>query len=72
LGVAGEWLARRLPSGMEWEHRHGPADAALRGRALDLLLVLSRRAPLDGSQVHALGDPQLLAHWLEHSRLDPA
>jgi hypothetical protein len=48
------------------------ADAALRGRALDLLLVLSRRAPLDGSQLEASGDPELLAHWLEHSRLDPA
>jgi uncharacterized protein (TIGR03083 family) len=72
LGLAGEWLARRTPSGVVWEHGHGQADAALRGRALDLLLVLSRRAPLDGSQLEASGDPQLLAHWLEHSRLDPA
>jgi hypothetical protein len=45
LGAAGEWLARRTPSGVEWEHRHGRGDATLRGRALDLLLVLSRRAP---------------------------
>jgi uncharacterized protein (TIGR03083 family) len=72
LGVAGEWLARRMPSGLEWEHRHGTGDAALRGRALDLLLVLSRRAPLDGSRVEALGDTELLAHWLEHSRVEPA
>jgi uncharacterized protein (TIGR03083 family) len=72
LGVAGDWLVRRTPSGVEWEHGHGRGDAALRGRALDLLLVLSRRAALDGSGVEAFGDPQLLAHWLEHSRLDPA
>ena len=72
LGAAGEWLVRRLASGVEWEHRHGPADAALRGPALDLLLVLSRRAPLDGSRVHASGDTELLAHWLEHGRLAPA
>jgi uncharacterized protein (TIGR03083 family) len=72
LGVAGEWLARRTPSGVEWEHGHARGDAALRGRALDLLLVLSRRAALDGSGVEASGDPQLLAHWLEHSRLEPA
>ena len=72
LGVAGEWLAHRTPSGVEWEHGHARADAALRGRALDLLLVLSRRAALDGSRVEASGDPQLLAHWLEHSRLEPA
>jgi uncharacterized protein (TIGR03083 family) len=45
LGLAGEWLARRTPSGVVWEHGGGQADAALRGRALDLLLVLSRRAP---------------------------
>jgi uncharacterized protein (TIGR03083 family) len=72
LGLAGEWLARRTPSGVEWEHGHGRGDAALRGRALDLLLVLSRRAPLEGSGVEASGDPDLLAHWLEHSRLEPA
>jgi uncharacterized protein (TIGR03083 family) len=72
LGLAGEWLARRTPSGVVWEHGHGLADATLRGRALDLLLVLSRRAPLDGSQLEVSGDPRLLAHWLEHSRLDPA
>jgi hypothetical protein len=23
LGVAGEWLVRRTPSGVEWEHRQG-------------------------------------------------
>jgi len=72
LGIAGEWLARRVPSGVEWEHRHARGDAALRGRALNLLLVLSRRAPLDSSGVEALGEPELLAYWLEHSRLEPA
>jgi hypothetical protein len=61
-----------MPSGVEWEHRHGRGDAGLRGRALDLLLVLSRRAALDGSRVEAPGDTELLAHWLEHSRLEPA
>jgi len=70
LGVAGEWLARRMPYGVEWEHRHGRGDAALRGRALDLLLVLSRRTPLEGSQVEGLGDAELLAYWLDHSRLE--
>ncbi|HJU02407.1 MAG TPA: hypothetical protein VJ966_14525 [Actinomycetes bacterium] len=29
-------------------------------------------ADLDGSPVQASGDPELLAHWLEHSRLEPA
>ena len=72
LATAGEWLAHHAPSGVEWEHRHAPADATLRGPALDLLLVLSRRAPLDTSRLEASGDSELLAHWLEHSRLEPA
>ncbi|HEX4908960.1 MAG TPA: hypothetical protein VFW32_10270, partial [Actinomycetes bacterium] len=72
LGAAGEWLARRTPSGVEWEHRHDQGDVAVRGPAMDLLLVLSRRAALDGSPLEVSGDRRLLAHWLEHSRLEPA
>lgn len=34
LGGAGEWLVRRTPSGVVWEHGHGKADVAVRGRAL--------------------------------------
>ncbi|HEU4396618.1 MAG TPA: maleylpyruvate isomerase N-terminal domain-containing protein [Actinomycetota bacterium] len=67
LGPAGEWLVRRTPSGVVWEHGHGRADVAVRGRALDLLLVLNRRAVPDGSRVEVLGDERLFAHWLEHS-----
>jgi hypothetical protein len=33
---------------------------------------MSRRAPLDAARLEASGDPDLLAHWLEHSRLEPA
>jgi len=72
LATAGEWLAHRTPAGVEWEHRHATADATLRGPALDLLLVMSRRAPLDTARLEASGDTDLLAHWLEHSRLEPA
>jgi hypothetical protein len=67
LGPAGEWLVRRTPSGVVWEHGHGRADVAVRGHALDLLLVLNRRAVPDGSRVEVLGDERLFAHWLEHS-----
>ena len=72
LGTAGEWLARRTPSGVEWEHRHGPGDVVVRGPARDLLLVLSRRADLGHSGLEVSGDQRLLTHWLEHSRLEPA
>ena len=72
LGVDGEWLARRTPFGVEWEHRHDQADVVVRGPAMNLLLLLSRRVPLDDSRVEVSGDRRLFAHWLEHSRLEPA
>jgi uncharacterized protein (TIGR03083 family) len=72
LGAAGEWLARLTPAGFEWEKRHSPGDVVVRGPARDLLLVLSRRADLDHSGLKVSGDQRLLAHWLEHSRLEPA
>ena len=67
LGAAGEWLVRRTPSAVAWEHRHGEADVAVRGPALDLLLVLNRRATPGDTALEVAGDERLLAHWLEHS-----
>jgi uncharacterized protein (TIGR03083 family) len=67
LGGAGEWLVRRAPSGLAWERAHGPADVTVRGRAADLLLVLTRRAA-PASRVEVAGDERLFAHWLDHSR----
>jgi uncharacterized protein (TIGR03083 family) len=72
LSSNGEWLARRTPSGVAWEYGHGQSDVAVCGPALELLLVLSRRADLGSSRLEVTGDGHLLAHWLEHSRLDPA
>ena len=53
--VAGEWLVRdRGPAGIEVTREHAKGDAALRGAAQDLLLVLWRRSPLDAVEV--IGD----------------
>ncbi|WP_433160143.1 maleylpyruvate isomerase family mycothiol-dependent enzyme [Kribbella sp. CA-247076] len=63
----GEWLARREADQIVLERTHGKADLAVRGPATDLMLVLSRRRPLNespGLEVH--GDRALLEHWLEH------
>lgn len=65
LGDAGEWFVRRTPDGVEWEHGHRKGDVAARGPALDLLLVLNRRATPD--RLHLAGDADLFAHWWEHS-----
>lgn len=72
LGAAGEWLVRRTPSGVEWEHQHDQGDVVVDGPVRDLLLVLSRRMALDGSRLEVAGDRWLLDHWLEHSRLESA
>ncbi|MFI6291244.1 maleylpyruvate isomerase family mycothiol-dependent enzyme [Nonomuraea sp. NPDC050790] len=61
----GEWLARREQDRVALERAHTKADVAVRGPAVDLLLVLSRRRPLNGAlEVH--GDRALFEHWIEH------
>jgi uncharacterized protein (TIGR03083 family) len=65
--AAGEWVARREQDGVVLERTHGKADVAVRGPATDLLLVISRRRPLDpapGLEVH--GDRALFEHWIDH------
>jgi uncharacterized protein (TIGR03083 family) len=52
--VPGEWLVRHLDeSGIEFTRQHAKGDAAVRGRANDLLLWLWRR---DAGPVEILGD----------------
>ena len=63
----GEWVARREQDGIVLERTHTKADVAVRGPATDLLLVLSRRRPLDEApalDVH--GDRALLDQWIDH------
>jgi predicted lipid carrier protein YhbT len=65
--ATGEWLARREPDQVVLEHTHANADVAVRGPAVDLLLVITRRRPLDAAdalEVH--GDRALLDHWIAH------
>jgi uncharacterized protein (TIGR03083 family) len=63
LDGSGEWLVRRAPSGTTVEAGHAKADAAVRGPAAALLLVLLRRLPPE--TVEVLGDRELFAHWLD-------
>jgi uncharacterized protein (TIGR03083 family) len=67
MAPAGEWLVRRTAGGVVWVHEHVKADVAVRGHAVDLLLVLWRRKALGDSPVEVLGDEALFAHWLAHS-----
>ncbi|MGH3940096.1 MAG: maleylpyruvate isomerase family mycothiol-dependent enzyme [Pseudonocardiaceae bacterium] len=67
LAEAGEWIVRRTPSGPVWEHGHAKGDVAVRGAAVDLLLVIMRRVTPREAKVEVLGDPAVLEHWLAHT-----
>jgi len=67
LGEAGEWLVRRTPAGVVWQHGHGKGDAAVRAAVGDLYLLLMRRIPADDPRVELLGDTALVRHWLANT-----
>jgi uncharacterized protein (TIGR03083 family) len=64
LGEAGEWLVRRTGDRIAVTRGHSKGDAAIRGPASALLLVLVRRLPLDDTQVQIIGDRAVLERWL--------
>ena len=43
LGSAGEWMVQGDEGGISWEHGHREGTTLVRGRAVDLLLVLFHR-----------------------------
>ena len=53
----GEWLIALADGAITVERGHAKGDAAVRGAASDLLLLLWRRVPLDGLEV--FGDAAL-------------
>ena len=68
LDGAGEWLVRRTREGLAVEPGHAKADVAVRGPAAPLFLTLMRRLPAAECGVEVLGDQELFAYWLEHTR----
>ena len=64
LDGAGEWLVRRAGDRISVDHGHGKGDAAVRGPASALLLILVRRLPADHPGVQVIGDRTVLDHWL--------
>jgi uncharacterized protein (TIGR03083 family) len=64
LGPTGEWTITHDEDGLEWSHNHGKADVALRGRAVDLLLALTRRRSAAEVSVEVLGDTAVWDDWL--------
>jgi uncharacterized protein (TIGR03083 family) len=68
LGDNGEWLISGTPSGITVQAGHAKADAAVRGPATTLLLVLTRRLPMPQPGTDVLGDKTLFTGWLENTR----
>jgi uncharacterized protein (TIGR03083 family) len=64
LGEAGEWLVRGDSQGISWSPGHGKGDAALRGRAVDLLLAITRRQTAEQLGIEQLGDDSVWSTWL--------
>ena len=63
---ANGWLDGN-PTWSSWNARTPGPDVAVRGPAAELLLVLSRRRPLDAAPTLELqGDRALLDRWIEH------
>jgi uncharacterized protein (TIGR03083 family) len=67
LGEAGEWFLRAEPGGVTWEHGHRKGQAAVRGRAVDLLLAALRRIPADDGRLEVLGDGVVWSTWLDRT-----
>lgn len=68
LGAAGEWLLHGGADGVRWESGHAKGDCAVRGPAVELLLVVLRRRPLEeAGGVQLYGDPGVLSTWLDRT-----
>ena len=47
-------------------HGHQKGDVAVRGLAVDLLLALLGRIPVNDERVEVVGDTALFEHWVRH------
>ena len=66
--VPGEWLVRPDGDSLVLTREHAKGDAAMRGAAHDLLMVLWRRAPL--SSVDVIGDAGVAGQLVRRTNLD--
>ncbi|WNG93252.1 maleylpyruvate isomerase family mycothiol-dependent enzyme [Mycobacterium sp. ITM-2016-00318] len=67
LGGAGEWTLTGTGEGIVWSHEHGKGDAALRGRAKDLLLAVVRRQTAADGGLEVFGDTAVWDGWLNRT-----
>ncbi|TPG28245.1 maleylpyruvate isomerase family mycothiol-dependent enzyme [Mycolicibacterium hodleri] len=64
LGPTGEWTITHDEDGLQWSHDHTKGEAAVRGKAVDLLLALTRRRAAADGGIEVLGDSAVWDAWL--------
>ncbi len=67
---AGAWLVELRPDGARWQPEIQRADVTLTGPARSLLLILTRRMPLnarEATRVSVDGDGNLAEYWLDNT-----
>lgn len=69
LGPTGEWTVVHDEDGVSWSHAHGKGDAAVRGRAVDLLLGITRRRTAAEAGLEIFGDTAVWDGWLTRTPL---
>lgn len=67
LGPTGEWTIANDEDGLNWSHDHAKGETAVRGRAVDLLLGITRRRTAADAGLEVLGDPAVWDRWLDRS-----
>ena len=58
------WTVRGTPQGVRWTGQPASADVVLSGPAVDLLLALVRRRPVEDTGISLQGDTALWRSWL--------
>jgi uncharacterized protein (TIGR03083 family) len=67
LGPTGEWTITHDEDGLQWSHDHTKGDTAVRGRAIDLLLALTRRRATADAGLEVFGDAEVWDSWLSQT-----
>ncbi|MFE3187771.1 maleylpyruvate isomerase family mycothiol-dependent enzyme [Nocardia sp. NPDC059240] len=61
------WFLERRPGGATWQRGTRSADVTVSGPTWSLLLALTRRLPLDATDIRVDGDVDLARHWLDNT-----
>ncbi|MDH3753778.1 MAG: maleylpyruvate isomerase N-terminal domain-containing protein, partial [Acidimicrobiia bacterium] len=64
----GEWSVELVDGALVASHEHTKGDAAVRGSAGDLLLMMWERAAVDDESLQVFGDTDVVKSWTSLSR----